>query len=262
MVALERFFGGSSEIPSFAKALERMLNPYEDVSLRVPFIFGSSYRDQKGIPPIRMLVNPQTVSFRQAKRVSQQNTMKGAVFFHWTDERGSNDDIMEMDFSGQTGNINLARGGLPKAGGWSARTTSAINKGTDWINEKLSDASNSYKEEGLGNKGIEVKKALAGANKLANFWNLYQLTREPVVDPATGFPVEYWIIYSSPLFGNTPIKFTGHFNRVMDITDDANDPFNKQYSFGFTVISSDPEMYEIYDMIVDNLSKFFLNDLE
>jgi hypothetical protein len=101
----------------------------------------------------------------------------------------------------------------------------------------------------------------SGAAKLSNFWNLYSLSREPVIDPKEGAPVYYYISYASPIFGNTFVTFIGHFNNVLDFTDDANSPNNKIWNFSFTVLSSMPSMNYIYSTIVSALSSEFTNPL-
>lgn len=258
MTTLASHWGSNgSTIPSFAKALERLLNPYEDPSLRVPFVMYSDYRVKRGMPSLKMLMNPQTVTFRQNKRISRRDTRSGATFFHWTDQSGRNNDILELDFAGQTGNISLRRGGFP-ADNWVA---GKIDQATDWLNEKLDQASDSL-DAALGVEPQGVATDMSGAGKLAQFWNLYQLTTEPVMDPYDGRPSYSYIQYISPLFGNTGVTFVGHFSRVLEITDDSNEPFNKNYSFGFTAIGSQPSMSVMYTVISENLSQEFLTGQE
>lgn len=257
---MDQIYSEGSAIPSFAQALERMLNPYESLSFRVPFYMTSTWRQSIGAPGVKMLMNPTTVAFRQAKRISKRDTQQGSVFFHWTNSLGRNNDIMEVDFQGMTGNINLNRGAYRK-GGWVDTATAYINKGSDWVNEKLGDASQALDSAVTGVEPAGVNKDLAGASKLAAFWNLYQLTREPVLDPRTGAPVYYYIQYTSPAFGNMVMTLIGHFNKVLDFTDDAANPFNKNYSFGFTATGTMPSMDYIYTEMLQSLSKEFLNNL-
>ena len=71
---VQKLFNETSSIPNFSAALERALNPYESVSLRVPFFLTSSYRLKLGIPGVSMTVNPNMVSFRASKRITKKDT--------------------------------------------------------------------------------------------------------------------------------------------------------------------------------------------
>ena len=222
-----------SSIPNFAEALGRLLNPYETSYLRVPFYLTSSYRKQLSVPGVSMLINPNNVSFRTAKRITRRDTQGGAVFTHWTNRMGRNNDILEVDFNGQTGNMNMNRGAYRK-GSWTNEASSRINRGVDWINQKMAETLNKRQDNGLQ---LTTNLNMAGTSKLIAFQNLYSLTREPVVDPRTKEPIYYYIMYSSPVFGNTTVTLIGHFNRVLDFTDSAEpSPFSAQYSFGFTAV--------------------------
>ncbi len=260
MTQVARLFQESSSIPNFSEALARALNPYESVTLRVPFYLTSSFRKKVKAPGVSMRVNPNNVTFRQAKRITKKDTQGGSVFTHWTNRLGRNNDILQIEFSGQTGNIGLKRGAYPRGGGldWLA---SKVNKGVDWFNQKSAEAI-SARNTAVGLEPIGVTKNLAGASKLAMFHNLYSLTREPVMDPRSGAPIHYYITYTSPAFGNTIITFIGHFDRVLEFTDSADPtPFSVNYSFGFTAINSYPSLDYIYTVMLNNLSKEFMNDL-
>lgn len=242
-------------IPNFAKAFSRMLNPYEDQSLRVPFYLYSDYRMINGITGVTMQMNPQNVDFRQGKRITRKDTQRGAIFFHWTDDQGKNNDILEIEFSGQTGNINLNRGSYTRTE-WGAR----LSEATDWLNDKLMG---SYSENTPNSQKAPaaVDTNVSGAGKLLGLWDLYRLTAEPVRDTRTGRPLFAHISYTSPMMANSIITFSGHFSRVLDINDNASDPFSKKYTFGFTVLSSDPPIDELYQVITQQLSYSLLNGL-
>jgi hypothetical protein len=62
-------------------------------------------------PNIVMAINPKSVTFDQPKRFTRQDTRDGSVFFHWTNKKGQNNDILVIKFAGNTGNIDL-RGDL------------------------------------------------------------------------------------------------------------------------------------------------------
>lgn len=240
---VDTFVDETQPKPSTDKILERILNPYEDISYRVPFMFTSDLRSAQNIPPVRMKVNPQSVTFTQSKRITRRDTQSGAVFFHWTNARGRNNDVLQIQFSGQTGNLNL-RSGMKRA---------------NWASDKLKQFQQWVKSV-TKQKGLDVAN-LSGAAKLVNFWNLYSLTREPMIDPVSGMPNQFHVLYSSPILGNAIVDFIGHFDRVMEFTDEATEPYNKNYSFSFTALSSMPSMDDIYKYISLSIGREFFNDL-
>lgn len=58
------------------------------------------------MPTIEMMVNPHTVKWDQPKRFTKRDTMGGSVFYHFSNEAGQNNDILTLQFQGNTGNIN------------------------------------------------------------------------------------------------------------------------------------------------------------
>ncbi len=242
-------------IPDFSWALSTAMNPYEDKTLRVPMYMTNTYREQNNIPGVRFSVNPTSVSFRRPKRVTEKKTQGGSTFMHWTDATGRNNDILQMDFRGQTGNINLRRAARLKY-------DTIGSEAVDWLNEKLNQFENwATGPENLVQPGpVGADKDMSGASKLAKFWDLYKLTTEPVLDDL-GNPISSLIYYSSPLFGNLYVKFIGHFSSALDFEDTADSPFNKTYNFGFTVEASQPSMNQIYEQVTFAIGQQFNNNL-
>jgi hypothetical protein len=251
------FFSSPQEsetmVSNFAMVLERSFNPYENKDLRIPFYYTSSYREKLGVRGVATLVNPSSVSFKQDKRITRKDTQGGAVYFHWTNRLGRNNDVLEMDFSGQTSNINIKANATKPSGAVGEWATKALG----WMDSVANDQNSQE-----GKPAVSVRSndfSVSSAAKLSNFWNLYSLTREPLVDPKTSEPIYYYINYSSPLLGNTFVTFIGHFNRVLDFTEDAQSPFNVNYSFGFTVLASIPSMDYLYTTLTSNLQSVFMN---
>lgn len=60
---------------------------------------------EKAMPTIVMEVNPSSIEFDQPKRYTRQDTQRGTVFHHFTNDKGQNNDILTIRFSGNTGNI-------------------------------------------------------------------------------------------------------------------------------------------------------------
>jgi len=260
MTDVSRLYNASSSIPDYAEYFDRALSPFESIGLRVPFYLTSSLRKSQQQKGVSLAVNPSNVSFRSTKRITKKDTQGGSVFVHWTNRLGRNNDILQIEFTGQTGNINLRRGGYKK-GNPINEMAGRVYKSVDWLKEKQAEAEAGGLAVGVEQAGSAKK--MAGAYKLANFHNLHSLTREPVRDPLSGAPVYYYIVYSSPLFGNTMVTFIGHFDRPLEFTDSADpSPFNAQYSFGFTAQNSYPSFDLLYPVIMANLGREFMNDLE
>jgi len=264
-MAVTNTFERDTLVSDFSMVLERSLSPYGDKSIRVPFYLTSSYRQANGIPGVSMLMNPSSVHFVQAKRTTRRDTQAGSVFYHWTNKDGRNNDILNLEFTGQTGNIGVNFGtvnnGASEALGylWN-KVTGEKAQAVDEINNIAAENRNvSSTQLAVALKGSGY--SVSGAARLSNFYNLYSLTREPMIDPYTKVPIQYFISYSSPAFANTFVTFIGHFNNVLDFTDDATSPFNVRYSFGFTVLSSMPSMDAIYTTVSSNLSSVFMNPL-
>lgn len=232
-------------VPSIERILDRILNPYEDVAYRVPFIFTSDQRIRNGIPPVKMKMNPETVTFTQNKRITRRDTQSGAVFYHWTNAKGRNNDVINISFSGATGNINLRQGAQRN----SKFLSENIKKFRDW-------AKSVTRQEGL-----DVEN-LAGASKMVNFWNLYSLTTEPVIDPFQGYNNQFYFMYTSPILGNAMVQFVGHFDRVLEFTDDASNPYSKTYSFSFVATQTIPTMDEIFRYVSMAIGREFFNELQ
>ena len=51
---VDTFVDETQPKPSTDKILERILNPYEDIDYRVPFLFTSDLRNRDNVPPVRM----------------------------------------------------------------------------------------------------------------------------------------------------------------------------------------------------------------
>lgn len=92
---------------------------------------------------VQTLVNPKSISWNQAKRITSKDVRNGKVYFHFTDERGQDNDILELELRGVTGNIDLRADNFPVAG----------------------------------------TQDVGARRKLSIFQNLYTLTREPRLIP-------------------------------------------------------------------------------
>lgn len=170
------------------------------------------------MPVIQMAVNPQTIKWTQNKRVSRRDTMEGSVFFHFTNARDQNNDILTLSFTGKTGNINTQA--------------------------NLADVYNT------------------GANLKLRIWHeLYNLSREPLLlnkqntglDVPLGLKNEFFITYRTQLM---PVQITliGFFSKVLEFTELAADPHNRDYGFDFTVTNTSPSLDDLAGLMNSGLS--------
>lgn len=78
--------------------------------------FARTFASQRGfISDIVMEVNPSSVQFQQTKRIVKKDTRRGSVYFHFSDDKGQNNDILVITFRGNAGNIDL-RGSVAQPG--------------------------------------------------------------------------------------------------------------------------------------------------
>lgn len=195
---------------------------------RIPMLLTCTMWRDAGIPSLALRVNPHNVTFKQGKRITKRNTQGGTVYMHWSDEYGQNNDVLEMQFRGRTGNINLRRDpAAKKATGVAGWTAQALQDTANWLTGSSPENADQYKNQG-------------GA-KLFTWGRLYQLTRMPMVDRSTGKANIFFISYRSPLFPR-PILLTGFFNNVLDFGETAENPFLVEWSFSFIVQRTIPDL--------------------
>ena len=217
-------------VPMFFTSTHRLrsLNEELGVDLRTDIVEASTLRArfrqqqhelgrlQQGIgiqPIIKMAVNPSTITWRQPKRIVKRDTRQGSVFFHFSNTRGQNNDILTMDFRGNTGNID-PRGSLETE--------------------------------------TNILTTNAGANtnairKQVVWHNLWNLTREAILLEDNTKNV-FMIFYSSPIIP-VQIQLRGFFSNVLEWTDAADKPFSKDYSFGFTVEETVPDIDDLVTLV-------------
>lgn len=177
---------------------------------------------------IAMAINPKSVKFTQPKRFKRTDTREGSVFFHFSNSKGQNNDILTLTFSGNTGNIDL-RGtlGSPETQQLQINTLGA--RGENVKNANPIDSVNKGPDTGA-------------LNKLLTWQNLYLLTREPMI---IGNALEnaFQITYVSAVLPVT-IDFFGFFNNVLTWEDNAEKPNSRDYDFEFTVTRTEPDLDE------------------
>jgi|SRR3990172_12788276 len=198
---------------------------------RIPMILHSSQWRAEGQPPVVLKVNPHVVNFRQPKRITKKNTQGGTVFFHWSDINGQNNDILEMQFRGRTGNIrNKPKQSGPLSG----------------ITQSFLESSN---VPGISSLARTVRErrdfpAAAAAAKHYTWTRLYTLTRQSVIDPVYKFRNVFSILYRSPLLPKQVI-FYGFYNNVLEFGEVAEQPWLVEWSFSFIVQSTHPSLDEL-----------------
>jgi hypothetical protein len=186
---------------------------------RVGVQWQSSKRAREGVSPITMQINPNQVQFQQNKRIQKQDTINGTVYFHFSNQFGQNNDILTLTISGTTGNID------PRA----------------------------FDRQVVSGPDITIDLDRTGAkNKVLAWASLYQMTLEPILDIDAGRPNLVTMMYASTLFPK-PISFTGFFNNVMQFTESAQDPFQRQWSLQFVVQRTEPSLSEFSKYIQQNI---------
>jgi hypothetical protein len=171
-----------------------------------------------GMPIIEMAVNPHAIKWSQNKRITKRDTMNGSVFFHFTNDDDQNNDILSVSFTGRTGNINT--------------------------------------------QGSIIDAFSTGSSLKLRIWHeLYNLTREPLLlsqkNAGQGLPRglknEFFITYRSVLI---PVQITliGHFSKVLEFTEVADDPYNREYNLTFTVINTSPRLDDLSALMNSALS--------
>jgi len=256
---------------------DAMLNFFGVSDIRT--IIESAVRSVVGtdMPVINMAVNPQSITWSQEKRIVKRDTMNGSTFFHFSDDAGRNNDILKLSFTGKTGNINVnTANNIPNAflnsqGGpadvAAARTAIPSNPITSPVvaaatSQGFTDGAGALAAtRAIGYEQVETMKSANGL-KLRIWHELYALSREPMLltpentgvkDVPSMLKNEFFISYRTALFP-TQIVFTGFFDKVLDFTESAMDPFNRDFSFSFTVTGSSPGLDEIAQKISSTLA--------
>ena len=182
---------------------------------RVPIIWQSARRARLHVPPLMMKINPSQIQFQQNKRIQKQDTIGGTTYFHFSNKNGQNNDILTLQISGTTGNID------PRA----------IQKEVGPI------------------LGVDLTTDRTGAkDKLMAWASFYQLTLEPILDIETGKPNLVTMTYASALFPKQ-ISMLGFFMNVLQFSETAQEPFQRQWSVQFVVQRTDPPLDEIVDFL-------------
>lgn len=176
------------------------------------------------MPTIAMAVNPNSIQFDQPKRWTKKDTMEGSVFFHFTNAKGQNNDILTIRFAGNTGNIDL-RGSLGSSRPPTEREAQGASATTG------PDTGALY--------------------KLLVWHNLYLLTREPML-LADGSDNVVTIAFRSALF---PVQMSvdGFFTKVLEFEEAANKPHSRNYSFEFTVQEAEPDLDTVLQLLTGTL---------
>jgi hypothetical protein len=214
-------FTDPNRVPMIFTSLQRLRSTGLDTSFRITTVGSSLTNDivefsklNSGVQvAIEMAVNPNSISFKQPKRIVKRDTQEGSVFFHFSNSKGENNDILTMDFRGNTGNIDL-RGDIT-----TQTSVFATQSGSNTL----------------------------AAKKLAIWQNLWALTREPML-LSDGTQNEFLIIYSSV---GIPIQISliGHYNNVLEFSEVADKPFTRDYSMSFTVQEVVPPLEELPGLV-------------
>jgi hypothetical protein len=174
---------------------------------------------------VTLLINPKSVSFDQPKRIAKQDTMRGSVIHHFTNSLEYNNDILELNFQGNTGIIVP----LP------------LQPGVD--------------EETYRNHVVRCK------SRLSAWHSLYALTREPMYWDQKGdgkmVRNKFSVTFASPLIP-VPVVFIGFFREVLSFTESGEKPRSRDYSMGFTVERTIPDLNKLGENVIQSFNKLTL----
>ncbi len=206
-----------TERENVLKSIEEETRPISTTLTAGKDLLSSIVPTQGVAPVISMAVNPHSVKWSQTKRISKRDTMEGSVFFHFTNTADQNNDVLVCTFTGRTGNINT-----------NVNPIEALSTGS---NQKLKIWHDLYN---LSREGMLLNKDNTGA------------------DVAKGNKNEFFIAYRTMLMP-APITLIGHFSQVLEFTEDAADPFNRVYSFQFTVTDTSPRLDDLANSLSTRL---------
>lgn len=177
---------------------------------------------------ITLVLNPKNITFKQPKRFSRHDRTEGSTFHHFTNSNYENNDLMEIEFQGNTGLI------VPLPGGPSLTSN----------------------KEGGAQDDIYLTHVQTCRIRLATWHSLYALTREPMLtkdlDNKT-VPNVISITLATPALP-VPIIFRGHFKEVLKFQETADKPRSRNYSMGFTVTEIAP--YNIFKHVMTGFDTF------
>lgn len=170
------------------------------------------------LPVVSMSLNPRSITWQQGKRITTVYTRGGPKYFHWTDDAGRNQDVLTLRFEGSTGNIS----------------------------RQIAMPPQNYDRQIA--EGALSLNAMPPQNydRLLAWMNLYQLTREAVRLPNGQFNWQY--IQFTSLTVPTSIRVQGHYESVMEFTEDAQDANRARYSFSF-VVAPETEVSQINNLL-------------
>lgn len=164
------------------------------------------------MPSIAMRVNPKSIRFKQPKRFSEKKKFNGSQFYHFTNSKGQNNDILRIEFKGNTGNIDR-RGSI----------------------------------DATSPPGTPPANDTGAIAKLLAWHNLYLLTREPML-LEDGTENTFTISYISPLIP-VVVDFTGFFAEILEFEETGEKPNSRDYSMQFVVTATMPDLDDLLDDI-------------
>ena len=174
------------------------------------------------VPPdngamIAMAVNPQSIRWDQPKRFAKKDTQTGSLFLFFSDQAGENNDILTLTISGTSGNID-----------------------TKSMNNADSNASD---------------YASQNSQKLIIWHRLYNLTRQPMFytdNQGITYQNNFYIIYRTILIP-FELRFIGFFSKVLEFSENATDPFKRDFTMQFTVTTTDPPLSDLVRFVTSGI---------
>lgn len=161
---------------------------------------------------VETLINPRSVSFIQGKRIQRRDVRDGSVFFHFTDKDGRDNDILELELSGTTGNVDLRGDAFP----------------------------------------LPATDSIEARRKLDVFYQLWTLTREPRIIAPNLVNRMSINMRTTLFPGLSGISFFGFFSEVLRFEQSADKPHSVDWSMRFTVQFTSPSIDDIQNLLVED----------
>jgi hypothetical protein len=178
--------------------------------------------EQSTIGEIGLIVNFKNVQFDAPKRIGERKVRGGTAFMFWRDKNFYSNDIFTLTVVGDTGNL--------------------------FDPHKVADAEYAYPDKSKTViAGATIQGSAAPKEKLQMFFQLLALSKEKNYQD-DGKENLFYIIYNSATF-REPIRFWGHFETGLTFSDDAEDPFHKEFNFNFKVYYSEPDLIDYFNLI-------------
>jgi hypothetical protein len=199
---------------AFTSVLRRIIGGFGDTKVGMGEVEDEKLRDYLSqgyyFHTIELLVNPSSIAWAQPKRIVPVDTFEGTAFFHFSNSKGQNNDILTLTFRGSTGNID------PRSIGNTEFGVGASHKWLTWHN---------------------LYQLSREPMRLAN-------GQENLVTISYASP-----LFPSANDSGAILELTGYFMNVIAFEESAQNPNSRNYEFMFSVIKTEPSIDQIGEFV-------------